>query len=153
MIEKITFENIKGKFENIDVYISTVDVFRFEAIDSKDDVAFSNILEDVNFHYYAEDEIDFAGRVFVQLRNQSKTGNTILDMQFVLRTKSKGDIDKANTFTKTLQFIYDWVQMEADQGNIANINGERFIVPRFGYSRAHFEKHFESQSHLYNPAP
>lgn len=51
-------------------------------------------------------------------------------------------ISAADTFCKTVQFLFDWTARWAKENDVRDSYGDAFIMPHFLYSRAHFEQAF-----------
>lgn len=142
MIELLQFEDEKAKFENLDIYIYTIRVERYNALESNEKpVAYTNVWEDLKFHFF-NDYLNMVGMICVAMRNNTEEDNTVLFLTLNVRVNASNEFDKANVFTKTLQFIFEWAEKSAKEGKIKNAKGDIFIVPHFLYSRHYFEKHF-----------
>jgi hypothetical protein len=63
-----------------------------------------------------------------------------MDMQ--VRVRADGGIAAADIFCKTVQFLFDWGAKWAKKNDVQDIYNEPFIMPRFLYSKAHFEAAF-----------
>jgi hypothetical protein len=147
MIETQKFEHSLGKFENLEINIHHVMLDKFAAIPNSsapDQSPYTGVWEALNWYYYVPNDLQSAGDITIQMRNQNFEDDTILFMVFRIDAKAINETDKASIFAKEVQYLFEWVNEKVDNGEITDMKGRKFIVPAYGYSSSHFEAHFQN---------
>lgn len=131
-------------FEDIHIHVSSLyiteihevlmDVFPHSS-------PYVNIWEDINVNGLPTYK-DLVGKLYIFFRNQGKDERLALSLDIQIRVKASGDSQAANTFCKTIQFLFDWTDKWIAENDIRDQYGERFIMPVFLYSKAHFQGAF-----------
>lgn len=144
MEEKLQSENFRDKFENLDIYISKIDV---ERIDNVIDEAFprntpfTGVWHNTNVHFYKPLEKEIVGKIFLMLKNQTNGSKSALwvDVQFLV---SANNDSTSSMICKFIQYLFDWTIKYVEKYNVIDINGSHFLVPEFLYSREQFINSF-----------
>lgn len=144
MIELKNVESFVVNFENLTINVKEIIVEQFVSLSNSDfpkDTAYSNIWKDTNSSYLS-DTLDLRGKIHLFLKNQRDYDLSSLFLTISFRTMAEHEIDTVNVFTKTVQYFFEWVKEYVKEQNILDKDGNLFIVPKFGYSKSHFEKLF-----------
>jgi hypothetical protein len=83
---------------------------------------------------------DLMGSIDIFFRNQGHDNEMALSLEIPVRVLAKGDTPAADTLTKVIQYFFDWATRWVKDNDIRDSFGEPFVMPAFGYSRAHFEE-------------
>ena len=86
------------------------------------------------------DHKDLMGSIEVFFRNQGPDDRMALSLKIPVRVLANGDTAAADTFCKVIQYFFDWAAEWVKDNNLRDSSGRPFIMPAFGYSRAHFEE-------------
>ncbi len=147
MVETQKFEKITGKFENLEVNIHYVLIEKFSAIpnsNAPEQSPYTGVWEALNWYFYLPSDLHSAGNITIQMRNQNFDEDTILFFTFRIDSKAQNETDKASIFAKEVQYLFEWITEMVERGEITDRKGGKFIVPAYGYSRSHFEAHFQN---------
>jgi hypothetical protein len=102
---------------------------------------YTSIYPSINVNGLPEHK-DLMGSIDVFFRNQGPDDRMALLLEIPLRVHANGDTAAADTFCKVVQFFFGWAGEWAKEKDLRDSSGQRFVLPAFAYSRAHFEQAF-----------
>lgn len=144
MYEPIEIPAFDTQFEDIHVYIHKLWIVEIEEFDLD---FFPKVSPYTSIHHRLEvngfpSQKDLVGDLDVVFRNQGRDQSLALSLDIGIRVRSNGPTPAADTFCKTVQFLFDWTTDWIKENDIRDKYNEPFVMPIFLYSRAHFEDAF-----------
>jgi light-regulated signal transduction histidine kinase (bacteriophytochrome) len=142
--ESLQTEKFQDKFENLNIYIHQIEVERIDTVIDAVfpyNTPFTGIWNNTNNHFYPPDEKEIVGKIFLMLKNQAEDSKSAIwvDTQFRV---SANNGTYSDIVCKFVQYLFDWIEKYVRENNIEDVNGTKFIVPGFLYSKEHFENAF-----------
>ncbi len=144
MIEVNNIEGFEGKFENLSINVSDMVMEKFIALSNTNlpgDSGYTNIWQDTASSL-ADGILNLKGKIHLFLKTKSEDDMSSLYFTIHFRVKAGNETNVVSVFTKTVQFLFDWIKHYVEKSNITGENGKPFIVPPFPYSQTLFEKLF-----------
>ena len=144
MIGPIEIEKFDAQFEGIHIYVNKLWILLIEDFDL---TYFPEISPFTSVHHQLEvsgfpAQKDLIGDLTIVFRSQGRDEGFTLSVDIGIRARSNGPSPTAETFCKTVQFVFDWAEKWAKENDIRDKFNEPFVMPRFLYSKAHFEAGF-----------
>jgi hypothetical protein len=136
--------NFLDNFENLELDFSEILIQNITDMTSPlfyIDSGYTNVWENLDISFL-DQGLYLEGTILLFLKNQNESMSDSLLLNCKVKIKVKNEIDKANVFTKSLQFLFQWANLFVIEKNIVSKYGNKFIIPDFLYSKHHFENHF-----------
>lgn len=136
--------DFEDQFENVSLFIKALRILEIEEVpeDAFSEVSpYTRITTRLDLAGFPDSK-DIVGKLDIMFRNQGNDFGLVLSVDMNLRARAIGKEDPADTLCKAVQYLFDWMAKWVDEKDIRDQSGEKFVMPAFLYSRAHFEEVF-----------
>jgi len=140
--ETVAIDSFNAPFENLHLYFSHLEISKIEGVDLAafpPASPYCNIWHDLSVNSLNSYR-DLVGKVYIFFRNQGKDQTLALSLDCQVRVKAPGDTMAADSFSKLVQYLFDWIGKWVKDNDIRDQSNTPFVMPAFLYSATHFEQ-------------
>lgn len=137
-------ENIQDKFENLDIYIYSIEVEEIKDVNQEMfpfNTPFTGIWHNTNTHFYLPNRKEIVGKIYLLLKSQADKSTQGLWIASKLRVSAQDDLF-ANMVCKLIQYLFEIISKYVTDNNVRDDAGNHFVIPSFLYSKSQFEGAF-----------
>ena len=88
---------------------------------------------------------DIVGMVYGTFKVEGDEPIMAFELEAHIRARHKLKTQPADTANIAMQYLYDWLNDWVKENKIVDTNGQPVRLPRYSYSRYHFEKAFPDE--------